>query len=222
MIGMVHWAAFVPAAVLVAAAPGANQLLALRNGFRYGPGAAIGASAGRFAAFALMVVAVAAGLGALLAASAVVFAVLKWCGVAYLGWLGLRTIRTAGRGPEDGGAAADGASAWRLARQEFVVAAANPKALILFTVFLPQFVAAPGDGAAGGAAAGGGVAGALLALGAAYIAVEFGCACCYAAAGGRLGALALGRRVRRWVDVAAGSVMLGLAGWLAAEPAPGR
>ncbi|WP_241684241.1 LysE family translocator [Actinomadura sp. J1-007] len=144
MIGMVHWAAFVPAAVLVAAAPGANQLLALRNGFRYGPGAAIGASAGRFAAFALMVVAVAAGLGALLAASAVVFAVLKWCGVAYLGWLGLRTIRTAGRGPEDGGAAADGASAWRLARQEFVVAAANPKALILFTVFLPQFVAAPG------------------------------------------------------------------------------
>ncbi|MFH8407584.1 LysE family translocator [Streptomyces sp. NPDC018019] len=225
MVTDVEWAAFLPAAVLLAATPGANQLLALRNGLRHGPRAAVGASLGRFAAFALMVGAVAAGLGALLTASEVAFTLVKWGGVAYLVWLGARTVATAGR-PADGERRGDRAgdadpgsrtggtdpqgrtpsvSARRLARQEFVVAAANPKALILFTVFLPQFLTR--DAAH--------VALPLCALGAAYIAVEFCCACGYAALGGRLKALGITRRVRRRLDAATGYAMLGLAGWLA-------
>ncbi|KAA6213127.1 LysE family translocator [Streptomyces albofaciens JCM 4342] len=217
MVTDVEWAAFFPAAVLLAATPGANQLLALRNGLRHGPRAAVGASLGRFGAFALMAAAVAAGLGALLTASEAAFTVVKWSGVAYLAWLGVRTVATAG-GPADakgrrsrsGGAAPDGRPALstrRLARQEFVVAAANPKALILFTVFLPQFLSR--DAAH--------VVLPLCALGAAYIAVEFCCACGYAALGGRLKALGATRRVRRRLDAATGAAMLGLAGWLATE-----
>ncbi|WP_411149685.1 hypothetical protein [Streptomyces sp. A30] len=56
-----EWATFVPSALLLAATPGANQLLALRSGLRHGLAPAVSASLGRFAAFALMVIAVAAG-----------------------------------------------------------------------------------------------------------------------------------------------------------------
>ncbi|MFD7668342.1 LysE family translocator [Streptomyces sp. NPDC059788] len=236
MVTDVEWAAFFPAALLLAATPGANQLLALRNGLRHGPRAAVGASLGRFGAFALMVAAVAAGLGALLTASEVAFNVVKWGGVVYLAWLGLRTVVTAGRSADGaqtgrggaGGGAREprcavpageahpdapapepqpGVSVCRLAWQEFVVAAANPKALVLFTVFLPQFLARDASH----------VVVPLFALGAAYIAVEFGCACGYAALGGRLKALGITRRVRRRLDATTGVAMLGLAGWLATE-----
>jgi threonine/homoserine/homoserine lactone efflux protein len=220
MISDVEWTTFFPAALLLAATPGANQLLALRNGLRYGWVSAVSASLGRFTAFALMVVAVAAGLGAVLTASELAFNVIKWCGVVYLVWLGLRTVltavrhgggrpdqRAAGRPAEGDGRRYDGPSAWRLARQEFVVAASNPKALILFTVFLPQFLTRD----AGGAAI------PLLALGVAYIGVEFCCAFGYAALGSRLKSMGITRRARRLLDALTGVAMLGLAGWLATE-----
>jgi len=55
MISDVEWTTFFPTALLLAATPGANQLLALRNGLRYGWLSAVSASLGRFTAFALMV-----------------------------------------------------------------------------------------------------------------------------------------------------------------------
>ncbi|MEW2065944.1 LysE family translocator [Streptomyces sp. NPDC007346] len=259
MINDLAWTAFLPSAALLAATPGANQLLVFRNGLRHGVRPAVGATLGRFTAFALMVVAVAAGLGAVLTASAVAFNAVKWCGVAYLLWLGARTIVTAWRtgpgqrrtvgsdsvrpategvgpegvategvetesvepegvetesvGPEgvetesvetDGG----GRGAWVLARQEFLVAASNPKAFILFAVFLPQFLP-------GGAEH---VAVPLLVLGAAYIGVEFCCAIGYAAVGGVLKRRGGGvGRSRRLLDTFTGVAMVGLAGWLATE-----
>lgn len=207
---MVEWAGLLPASVVVAATPGANQLLALRNGVRAGMGAAVVASLGRFAAFALMVVAVAVGVGALLATSQVLFGLLKWAGVAYLAWLGLRALRDGFRARPDQAEACERFECGRptqLARQEFVVALANPKALILFTVFLPQFVSSGAHGEAP----------ALLAAGMAYIAIEFVCAWGYAALGGRIGACGLTGRTRRLTDRVTGAAMLGLAGWLARE-----
>lgn len=184
MITDVEWATFVPSALLLATTPGANQLLTLRNGLRHGMTRAVSACLGRFSAFALMVIAVAAGIGAVLATSAVAFNVIKWCGVASLLWLGARTVLAAVRGQGaaedrktadegDGEKARGGLSSWRLGRQEFLVAATNPKALILFTVFLPQFLP---PGAKDAAVL-------LLVLGAAYIGIEFGCAFAYAALG---------------------------------------
>ncbi|MFD8567933.1 LysE family translocator [Streptomyces sp. NPDC059639] len=100
------------------------------------------ASLGRFTAFALMVIAVAAGLGAVPAASELAFNIIKWRGVAYLLCLGVRTLATACRerieteqGSQEGGSSAadtgrqETVRPLRLARQEFVVAASNPKAL---------------------------------------------------------------------------------------------
>lgn len=224
MITDLEWATFLPSAALLAATPGANQLLALRNGLRHGLRPAVSATLGRFAAFALMVFAVAAGLGAVLTASEVAFNVVKWCGVIYLLWLGARTIVTAlreasgqrepaGHLPADPPRSADEQrgprqSSWSLARQEFLVAASNPKALILFAVFLPQFLP---NGAEN-------VAVPLLVLGAAYIGVEFCCAFGYAAVGGWLEGRGGGTgRPRRLLDVLTGVAMVGLAGWLATE-----
>jgi homoserine/homoserine lactone efflux protein len=203
---MVEWAALVPASLIVAATPGANQILALRNGVRAGTTTAILASLGRFAAFILMVIAVAIGLAAVLGTSRVVFEILKWTGVAYLAWLGVRALRDGSRVREPTRKEHPTLRPSRLARQEFLVAMANPKALILFTVFLPQFVLS-----------GTATAPALLAAGMAYIAIEFACACAYAAIGGHIGVNGLTRRARRTMDRLTGGAMLGLAGWLATE-----
>ncbi|MFI5673168.1 LysE family translocator [Streptomyces cellulosae] len=162
-----------------------------------------------------MVIAVAAGLGTVLATSEVAFHVIKWCGVAYLGVLGARTVLTAVRGESvrevragsDHTSEVARVSPWRLARQEFLVAATNPKALILFTVFLPQFLPPRSSDATLP----------LLVLGAAYIAIEFGCAGAYAGLGSRLQSIGLTRRARRRLDALTGLAMLALAGWLATE-----
>lgn len=210
-MAQIEWLVFLPAAALLAATPGANQVLSLRNGLRCGATAAVAALAGRFAAFALMVILVATGLGALLTASSMALTVLKWCGVAYLGWLGVRILSTAGREHPTG--ARPAAGRWQLVRQECLVAAANPKALLLFTVFLPQFL--PGGGRHAEVE--------LLLLGGAYIGVEFVFGCAYALLGGRLRALELSSRIRRRLDRLTGCSMIGLAALLAtARDAPAR
>ncbi|GAB3477012.1 LysE family translocator [Nocardiopsis coralliicola] len=210
----VQWDAFFAAAALMALAPGANQLLSLRNALQQGFRDAVVALSGRFAAFLLLVAATAAGLGALLLASEAAFAAVKWCGVAYLLFLGGRMLCTGflpaaahGEGTEPSSPGAGRQSRWQLTRQEFLVAMTNPKAMLLFAAFLPQFA----DRSAGA------VPLQLAGLGLAYIAVEAAAALAYAAAGGRLGAASLTARVYRTSDRAVGLTMVGLAGWLAFE-----
>ena len=161
-----QWLLFFPAAALVAASPGAGNFLALTHGLRSGLGPAVIALIGRFAAFSIMILLVMIGVGALLAASAVAFTVLKWAGVAYLLWLGLRLWRSEAL-PVEADADLTQRSWHHLVVREFTVAATNPKAVLLFTAFLPQFVA-PGRP----------MAGQFIMLGGAYMLIE-----CVAASG---------------------------------------
>lgn len=85
------------------------------------------------------------------------------------------------------------------------MALTNPKALLLFAAFLPQFA----DRTAGA------VMVQLVALGVAYIAVEFLAALVYAAVGAGLGAFELTVRTRRLFDRATGITMVAVAGALA-------
>ena len=78
-----------------------------------------------------------AGLGALLAASATAFAVLKWIGVAYLVVLGIRMWRQT---PADPSAPLDAVSHQKLGLHAFAVTALNPKSIAFFVAFVPQFV----------------------------------------------------------------------------------
>ncbi len=133
------WLVFAPACLLINLAPGPNNMLAMTNGLQVGLRGAVLAGAGRLAAFAVMILLAAVGLGAVLAASETAFQVIKWAGAAYLVYLGIQLWRR-----REEGAAPDGAApAVRLgvlARREFLVAIGNPKAILVFTAFFPQFL----------------------------------------------------------------------------------
>lgn len=212
----IHWLAFVPAAVLASIVPGANQLLSLRNALRQGTVDATVALLGRFSAFALLIGAVVLGFGALLAESAIAFSIVKWLGVVYLSWLGASTLWRAwrdghsldGRDPVAEALVRD---KWALTRQEFVVALTNPKALLLFAAFIPQFVATSTPSGAQ-----------LASLGFAYIAIETVSALGYTVVGGRLTHLVITPRIQRRVDQVCGFTFLGLAGYLGFEQQPQR
>ena len=79
------------------------------------------------------------GLGVLLATSAFWFTVIKWLGGLYLMFLGIRLLRT-GVLPRRLAAPDDVASRWRLFVNTYLVTALNPKSIVFFVAFLPQFV----------------------------------------------------------------------------------
>ncbi len=110
--------------------------LGLSNGPRVAPVAASGVALGDFTAMTVSL----AGLGAVMMASAEVFTLFKWVGAAYLVWLGIRTIQSAGR--SIGHSETDGSrmSAYRIFRQCFAVTALNPKPIAFFIAFVPQFI----------------------------------------------------------------------------------
>ncbi|GGA60212.1 lysine transporter LysE [Pseudoclavibacter endophyticus] len=206
---MISWGAFLLAAVLMAMIPGANQILGLRNAALVGVRYALVGVAGRFAAFAILVVFAVAGLGALLTTSAVAFEVVRWAGVAYLVWLGVTTFRNAGRG-RDGASPAPADRLSVAARREFITALTNPKALLLFASFLPQFM--PRDAPVATLA--------LLAV--VYIGVEALVALGYIGAGRalRFGGERLRTVRHRHMDRIAGVSFIGFAGYLAIARRP--
>ena len=96
------------------------------------------AGGGRILAFSGMIALAAMGLAVVLHTSEYLFLAIKVVGAAYLFYIAWQLWRApvgeavvAGEQPRGG---------WRLARQEFWVAAGNPKAILIFTAFLPQFV----------------------------------------------------------------------------------
>ena len=201
---MSQLAIFLPAAALVAISPGANNLLAMQHALRFGVGEAVLALAGRLAAFAVMLALAAAGLAATLTRSQAVFELVKWAGVAYLASLGIRSLVSRPATNREGTSAPDAADRLLRARREFLTVAANPKALLLFTAFLPQFVDPTRP-----------VAGQLVVLGSLYIALELLAATGWAFVGHRLRLAGLRDRARRRLDRVFGGVFLGMAGLLA-------
>lgn len=135
----VAWALFVPACFALNLAPGPNNLLSLNNAARHGFATASLAGGGRLLAFAGMLALAASGLALVLHTSAWLFLAIKLLGAAYLLWLAVQLWRTDAQ-PLANEASPARPSLWRLGRQEFLVAAGNPKAILIFTAFLPQFV----------------------------------------------------------------------------------
>lgn len=129
---------FLPACFALNMAPGPNNLLSVSNSTRYGYRTACMAGIGRLLAFAGMIALASAGLAVVLQTSEVLFYGIKIVGAAYLFYLAWQLWRTA-PGTETVVAGAS-AGMLTLARQEFLVAAGNPKAILIFTAFLPQFV----------------------------------------------------------------------------------
>lgn len=132
------WLAFVAASLALLLIPGPTVLLvlsyALSQGKRVAVATAAGVALGDFIAMSLSL----AGLGALVLASAQLFTVLKWIGAAYLVYLGIQLLRNAGAAKL--GAAPKQTPARGIFGHACAVTALNPKSIVFFIAFVPQFI----------------------------------------------------------------------------------
>lgn len=138
--------AFAVAAFLIIVVPGPSVLFVVSRGVALGRRAALATVVGNTAGSLLLAWLVAAGLGGIVATSAVAFTVVKLAGAAYLVVLGWQMWRRRGSLPAALADRATGPGARRIVREGFVVGATNPKTAVFFAAVLPQFV--DPDGAA--------------------------------------------------------------------------
>jgi homoserine/homoserine lactone efflux protein len=152
------WLGFLLAATLIAVSPGPGAATSMSAGLRYGYWAALRAIGGLQSALIIQLTVVAAGLGALLAASTTAFDVMKFLGAGYLVWLGIQKWRAT---PASGGKeivaeaeVANGTVARELASggkeivaeaeglftQGLLVNLTNPKAIVFMAALTPQFI----------------------------------------------------------------------------------
>lgn len=129
---------FIPACFALNMAPGPNNLLSMANAKRYGVRTACYAGIGRLVAFVGMITLAATGLATVLHTSEKLFLIIKVVGGLYLLWIAFQ-LWTADPSSNEN-EAIGGSSLLQLGRQEFLLAAGNPKAILIFTAFLPQFV----------------------------------------------------------------------------------
>lgn len=125
-------------AAFFATPPDTSQLLIISNSLRHGLRRSTATILGDLSANALQMTAAAFGLTAIIAASADAIWVIKWLGVAYLAWIGLRLILSRSSG--DGPTAAEVAKPSALFRQGFLTSSANPYAVVFFGALFPQFI----------------------------------------------------------------------------------
>lgn len=136
------WLIYLLACVGLSLSPGPNGLLALTHGVLYGPRRTLATIAGGVSGFVLVIGLSLFGIGALLQASAQALSLLKWVGGAYLVWLGIQLWR-APPVALAGDPASHGLTrspARRLFRSGLLSATTNPKGLLFFAAFLPQFI----------------------------------------------------------------------------------
>jgi len=133
-----HWLAFAAASAILLAIPGPTVLLvvsyALGHGRKATAGTVAGVALGDFTSMTASLL----GLGALLATSAAIFTLLKWVGAAYLIYMGIRLWR-APVGDAGAEPVAETTSR-RIFLHAYAVTALNPKSIIFFVAFLPQFL----------------------------------------------------------------------------------
>ncbi len=199
---------FIAAGWLLNLTPGPDVLYIVSNALRSGTRAGIVAGLGITAGCFVHIFAAAVGVGALLAASATAFTVLKWVGAAYLLWMGVRMLlsRPSGNGGSAAAiAAAQAAPAVAVPLSKvflggFWTNALNPKVAIFFLAFVPQFIAPGADNKAL----------AFVLLGVLFnvnaIPVNTGWAIAAGWMARRVGAV---QRGMRWLDRVAGAMFIG-------------
>jgi RhtB (resistance to homoserine/threonine) family protein len=199
-----HLWAFIAVAIVIIVVPGPDMALVTRNALLFGRRPALATSLGVCTGLLVWTAASAFGVAAVIHASAVAFTALKLVGGAYLIWLGIEALRTAGRHaelpprrPVDGG---------RGFRQGLMSNLANPKIAVVFTSLLPQFVD-PGEP----------LLVPFLVLGTIFVALTLLWLSGYAIAASRASGVLQRPRVRRVLDRLTGVVLIALGLRLATE-----
>ena len=195
MFGITDYGAFCAAILLFLALPGPGTFALLtstaKGGLRAGAAATFGLIAGDQVLLWLAV----AGVAALLAAHPKVFHLVQYTGAAYLGWIGLKLVLSRG-----GSASPIRIEPSGYARQAFFITLLNPKAIVFYMAFFPLFI----DPAAHrGALTFGAMAATIAALTAVYCLALCACADAVAAK------VRAHRRAARWLERAAGLLLVG-------------
>ena len=133
------WLIYLLAATGLSLSPGPNGLLALTHGALHGRRKALYTIFGGASGFIAVVALSMFGIGALLKTSVEWLTVMKWLGGAYLVWLGIQVWRSPPIGI-DIRASAEPRGGWSMFQQGALSALTNPKGLLFFTAFLPQFI----------------------------------------------------------------------------------
>jgi threonine/homoserine/homoserine lactone efflux protein len=197
--------AFALLSVGIVIMPGPSNLFLLAHGIGHGRRAAVAAMTGVSAASAIRVLLTAAGLSAVLASSATAFTIIKWAGIAYLGYLGVRAFRSRSVGALLSSDPAE-FPLRRSARKGLIIGLGNPKMMIFFVAFFPQFV----DPDRGSQAI------QILVLGAVFWVLGVLWDFTFAYLSGTIGSWLQRRpRLQTAQPRVEGSVYLGLAGWVA-------
>lgn len=194
------WFIYLLAATGLSLSPGPNGLLALTHGALHGRRKTIFTVAGGSVGFATIIALSMFGIGALLKASLAWLTLLKWVGGAYLVWLGIQVWRA----PPISVIASQPTKAtdgWTLFRQGALSALTNPKGILFFAAFLPQFIDPAGS-----------LAVQFLVMAGTFVAIEFVTEMFIACLAHRIRAgLA---RVGRSFNRTCGGLFIGIGAWL--------
>jgi threonine/homoserine/homoserine lactone efflux protein len=202
--------AFFGVAVLLAFSPGPDNVFVLLQSIRHGARAGLAVVLGLCAGLVVHTAAVALGLAAVFASSPMAFTVLKYCGAAYLIYLAWQAWRApvtqADSASRATAAPLDGRALRRMGARGMLMSLTNPKVLIFFLAFLPQF-ADPARGS---------LAPQIMVLGGVFMLAAFlvfGAMACFSGAFGRL--LQKSATGQRWLNRLTALVFVGLAARLA-------
>lgn len=135
-----QWVAFLVASILFIQVPGPSLLFAIGRALTVGRRDALLSVVGNALGMTLQAALLAVGLGTLVATSATAFTVVKFIGAAYVTWLGIQAIRHRGDSATALMDQGNQRPTARPIRTGFVVGATNPKTMVFFAAFLPQFV----------------------------------------------------------------------------------
>ncbi|NHL67784.1 LysE family translocator [Burkholderia ambifaria] len=204
MLGITHFGFFVFAVFLLNITPGPDTAYIVGRSVAQGRGAGLMSALGISAGCCVHALACAFGLTALLAASATAFTVIKLVGAAYLIYLGVRMIVARQAAEPSGAAAAQGTAAKPLRQlfmQGFWTNVLNPKVVLFFVSFFPQFVSADSPHKAW----------AFLTLGAVFVAMSTVWTSLVAWVAGSVTQRFSGKPgVKKWLDRTVGSAFVGL------------
>lgn len=189
--------AFCLTAALIIIIPGPVVTLVVANALGYGRGAGLTTVFGASAGTAILVAFGALGLTTLLALMSEIFEWVRWLGVAWLVWLAWKFWRAAIWPPEAQGADAPAPAARNLFWQGFVIGFTNPKSVVFYVAFFPQFIdtALP-------------VAPQLLVLSLAFLSIALVLDSCYALLAGQLRPWLVSRRLARIRNGFSGTLLL--------------
>ncbi|EPJ81877.1 lysine exporter protein LysE/YggA [Pseudomonas sp. CFII64] len=134
------WLGFFAACWVISLSPGAGAIASMSCGLQYGFWRGYWNALGLQIALAAQIAIVAAGVGAVLAASALAFTLIKWFGVAYLIYLGVKQWRALPADMSDDPAIRPIGKPLSLVLRGFLVNISNPKALVFMLAILPQFI----------------------------------------------------------------------------------